>query len=136
MNKILVLIICLFSLSGCIYISENKMIFDDNKKIVEEGDMYTYIDRIGEVLDDGASLEVKGFYGTDTIYTFDSIEELSITVTQVVQKGKFKVVLINPENEIIILNGTTSITLSVGKYRIKLVGENAYATLDINIDKS
>lgn len=71
MNKILVLIICLFSLSGCIYISENKMIFDDNKKIVEEGDMYTYIDRIGEVLDDGASLEVKGFYRFHHYFSLD-----------------------------------------------------------------
>jgi len=127
----------LLILSGCVYVADSKKIYDDNEKIVTEGDTYTFIDRIGDVLEDEASLEVKGFYGTETIYTFENIEEITITITQDVNKGRFKVVLINPQNEITVLNGTSTITMSDGKYRIKIVGENAFATIDITIeDKS
>ncbi len=133
MKKIFaVLMMSLFVLTGCVYVSDNKMIYDNQEKIVAEGDTYTYIDRLGDVFDDSAALEVKGFYGTDTIFTFENKQELSITVIQVVTKGRFKVVLIDPQDEITILNGTSTIVLSPGKYRIKLVGENAYATIDIN----
>ena len=127
----------LLILSGCVYVADSKKIYDDNEKIVTEGDAYTYIDRIGDVLENEASLKVKGFYGTETIYTFENIEEITITITQDVHKGRFKVVLINPQNEITILNCTSTITMSDGKYRIKIVGENAFATIDIAIvDKS
>jgi len=135
MKKFFVIgLVSLFILSGCVYGIDSKKIYDDQEKIVAEGDTYTYIDRIGDVLEDESSLEVKGFYGTETIYTFENVEEITITITQNVNKGRFKVVLINPQDEITILNGTSTITMSDGKYRIKLVGENAFATVDIVID--
>ncbi len=120
-------------LSGCIQLSMDRMIFDDDEKIIREADTYSYITRNGSVEDLKTSLDVKGFYGTDTIYQFEEPGELTISLNIELQSGRFKVVLIDPNQHIRILSQSQTVVLDEGKYRIKLVGENAYAKVDIEL---
>ena len=133
-KKIVLGIISLsIGLSGCVQLSMDRMIFDDNEKIVREADTYSYITKRGDVIDQKASFEIRGFYGTDTIYQFEQQGELTIHLNVDLTSGRFKVVFIDPQQNITILNSSQTMILNEGTYRIKLVGENAYAKVDMDI---
>lgn len=140
--------ICLLFLigiiSGCGVGYEKKNMYDDNEKIVQEGDSYTYINRIGTGnSDDKIDVKYSGFYGIDTIWSLELKEDGEITFNydSTVNSGDFKAVLINPQKEIEnIFEGTDqgekTIKLTKGKYRFKIVGRKAEGKVKISINKN
>lgn len=123
--------------------SYQKSVFDDESKIIKEGDSYSYGNRIGETKENKADIKFSSFSGMDTIYkiTADEENDAIFDFEAIVDKGDFKVVLITPDDEIIdIVNGTgegnQTVQLKVGTSRIKLVGKNAKGMIKVNIDTS
>jgi hypothetical protein len=138
MKKAILMILLLFVLGGCMTIPNSRFLYDNDEQIAAEGDTYTYEDRLGTVENQSVNLEFRGFYGTETVFSYtvpeDMVLNMDITVSKTVDKGRFKVVLIDPENNITELDEYQNIDMSEGKYRIKLVGEHAFGTVDINVD--
>jgi len=138
MKKAIVTILILFVLGGCMTIPNSRFIYDNDEQIAAEGDTYTYEDRLGTVETHKINLEFRGFYGTETVFSYtvpeDIVVNVDINVSKTVDKGRFKVVLIDPENNITELDESQNIDMIEGEYRIKLVGEHAFGTVDINVD--
>lgn len=104
--------------------------FNDDEFIVSAGDSHSYFKKTGEIND----LEFTNFSGTETVYSTDEAKTITLTINTDINKGEFKVVFINPENEISILtSGEYTYTLDGGLYRIKIVGNKASGSYQLNI---
>lgn len=135
------LILIIITITGCNSVTNyQNSVFDDEDKIVEDKDSYTYKKRIGKTVENEIDLKFSSFTGIETINRIKVNEEKEIIFTfqSTIDDGDFKVVLITPEDEIInILEGTSegteSITLKKGISKIKLVGKKAKGEVKINI---
>lgn len=125
------------------YIGKNQRnIYNDDLKIIDQGDSYSFLYK--EDISQGNSVDLKfKFIGSDTLWEIETNNEatLNIKYNSNISSGKFKVVLITPENEIInILNesdsGQKEIKLTNGKSRIKMVGLDAEGSLKANINEN
>lgn len=116
-------------------------IFQDENKIVENVDSYTYRSRIGKSRGNKYDVKFASFSGMDTIYKIKSDGENDVVFAfeSVIEDGEFKVVLITPDDEIInLVNGTKEgnerIKIKEGVNRIKLVGKKAKGEIKLKID--
>lgn len=116
-------------LSSCSIPQEKGIYYEDEDFIVQQGDSYSYLTCLGNLSD----LEIRGYSGTQTIFAYNGVSTLETSVSYQINMGKIKVVLIDPNNEITELNGEQIFSLSGGLYRIKIIGDNAYGNLSINI---
>lgn len=123
--------------------SNKENMYNDNDKIIEKDNNYT--SRTFRSNRNNNKLEIKysGFSGIDTICFLEAKEDTEITFNydSTVENGKFKVVLINPKNEVEnILEGTEqnskTIKLTKGKYSLKNVGANADGKVEIDISSN
>lgn len=136
------LIFIIITITGCNSVTNyQNSVFDDEDKIVEDKDSYTYKKRIGKTVENEIDLKFSLFTGIETINRIKVNEEKEIIFTfqSTIDDGDFKVVLITPEDEIInILEGTSegteSITLKKGTSKIKLVGKKAKGEVKINFE--
>lgn len=129
----LFLVVLLF---GCSTVAIQRDLFDKDDEIVKQGDSYTYQSRLGTVTENTANLSFKSFSGAETIFTFEDLQILNIELSFEVSKGRFKVVLIDPNDEITIIDDSVVINLLEGEYRIKIVGEDATGNIDMTISSS
>lgn len=144
-NKIL-LFICLLILLDIIisfgFHIGQKNIYNNNDKIVEQGDSYTYRNRVGtHNSSDKIDLNYSGFSGDDTIWILNlhKDDEITFNYDSTVNSGDFKVVLINSQKQIEnILEGTEqgnkTIKLTKGECRVKIVGRNAEGQVKLSIN--
>lgn len=116
-----------------------KSIYDDNSKIISESDSYSYLDRIDKSTDEKLKLKFT-LTGMESVYRFDVKEDevININYDANISSGKFKVVLVSPEDEVItLLEGSSSdskdIKINKGENIIKIVGNNAKGTVEISI---
>ncbi|MEQ8197891.1 MAG: hypothetical protein ABRQ27_07795 [Clostridiaceae bacterium] len=131
-------------INGCEVSQDKRNIYDDNDRIAQQGDSFSYSTRTDtEDSNDKIDVKYSGFYGTDTIWNFDSKEDGEITIKydSVVNSGDFKAVLINTKNEVNNIltknqQGEKTIKLSQGKYIFKIVGRNAKGEIKVSINKS
>lgn len=132
----------LFVITGCSPSQEKLDIFDDEERIAEDGDSYSYDSRLGGV-ESGSQMDVayEGFTGCETIWNLETIKsvEVAFFLDSKVEKGDFKVVLISPEKEVdTIISGTRQEKLTIdfveGRYLLKLVGRNATGQIRITIE--
>ncbi len=123
-------------LLGCTNVAIQKNVFDKEDEIIKQGDSYSYYSRLGTVSENTANLNFKNFYGAETIFTIEDVEILNIEISYEVSKGRFKVVLIDPNDEITIINESIVINLLEGMYRIKIVGDDATGNIDMTISSS
>lgn len=106
--------------------------FYDDEFIVGSGDSHSYFKRSGDIYD----LEFTNFSGTETVFSTDEAKTITLTINTDINKGEFKVVFINPENEISILtSGEYTYTLDGGLYRIKIVGNKATGSYQLDIEE-
>ncbi|WP_102401211.1 hypothetical protein [Haloimpatiens massiliensis] len=143
MKKLVLAIImgAILILSGCGEAKskdEKSKLYNDNGSIVKEYDSFNYFFRDSEGEDSNFKMSFKTFSGTDTIMKIDSDgkEELNLTYDIKVNKGKVKLVFINPEDKIEVIvegkgKGNYKTTLESGKYRVKAVGAEAKGNLEI-----
>lgn len=128
-----VLMICIILATGCSLQTANKDdYYDDPDKIFRNSPksryyMVTYAtDGVLEIL------SFETYNGVDEIYSIDSegAGKLIMDYSSTCKKGKFKGVLVNPDNEIQTIfendsSGHIEIDLKKGRSWIKLVGYNA-----------
>lgn len=143
-NVLLILMTLLsFSFIGCTDNSEKEAIYDLDELQLEVADSYTYSLRDDETENvvNQLDLSFRGFIGRDTIWTLDVTQSTDIEITYIseLRSGQFKVILITPDNEIHSIltmsdQGSDTVTFPAGKYSIKLIGKNAFGSLQMNIE--
>ncbi|MBU1144099.1 MAG: hypothetical protein KKH92_10730 [Firmicutes bacterium] len=131
--KIVIVIVTLVALLTACTLTEKTDDYNNYNKIVKTTTDVTYDAYDGGVEDNNALLRFEGFEGIDTLFVFTGEESITITVYENVQVGKFKVVLVDPFNQVIELHQTTTLSCVEGQYRIKVVGEEATGTISINV---
>ena len=140
--KLLFIVVLLSTIQyGCSVSEEKKTIFDNNDKIVQEGDSFYFLNRVGETNEKYTDIEYSKFYGVQTIWVIQSEKqsEILLNVNSKVKNGGFKVVLVTPEQEGINIveqnnKGTYKINVPEGKYSIKIVGKNAYGRIRVDLE--
>jgi uncharacterized protein YceK len=149
MKKISLLIVIfavMVLMNGCSTVSEKqKSMYENNALIDEAGDSYSFINRTGQTTDSKMDIQFGNFYGSQTIWSINAAKqgEIKIDFDSNVNSGKFKGVLISEGGEITnIFEGTQKgsqmvVKVSEGKYRFKIVGNNANgkAVVEFTLDK-
>lgn len=123
--------------------SNKKNMYNNNDKIVQEDNNYTYITFGSNIKNNEIEVKYIGFSGIDTICFLEAREDTEITFNydSTVNKGKFKAVLVNPKNEVEnILEGSEQsskiIKLTKGKYSFRNVGANADGKIKISVSSN
>jgi len=118
---------------------EKKEVYENDGRIMQEADSYYFRKRIAENDEHGIYLEFNRFYGVQTLRVIDAGDnsEIALDYRLLVKGGKFKVVLLTPEGELLKVaeqdgEGTFSVPASEGDYRVKIVGENADGIIEIH----
>ena len=123
------------------YIGKNqKYIYNDDLKIMDQGDSYSFSYKEGICEGNTVDLKFK-FTGSNTLWDIETNNEavINIDYSANISDGKFKVILITPENEIINVleqsdSGKKEIKLKNGTSRIKMVALDAKGSLILNIE--
>ena len=139
MKKVLtVLILCLFviSLSGCGDLNEK---YDDNEALVKSGDSNSTRGASSTKIGNRLSVLRTTMTGSRTLWRYSTNNDIDVTFSyslSVTDGGKAKLVLITPDDEVIILAENTdnttynemhsqTVSLRKGTNRIKIVGYDA-----------
>ena len=141
---ILLLLSLSFTFAGCSKVSSyQESIYSDESKIIKEADSYSYIIRTGSTKDNISTIGFKTFNGMETLWTINTEERGTLTIDYdtVIEQGKFKLVLINPNNEVQTIleneqSGTATIEMIKGKSRLKIVGLDARGEIEITLSMS
>lgn len=127
-----VLIIIALVLGGCGIDDDKKTIYDDAQRIAQAGDSYSFYKRSEKKDEQQVEIRYSRFYGVQTIWVieFQQQGEIILNYDSQVNNGKFKVVLITPEGQVIKVaeqnsRGSFTFGLPKGKYTVKIVGNNA-----------
>ena len=132
---LLLLCFTMVLISGCVDYSQT---YDDDEKIASYSDGYSSMMSSTRTWGKDFSMSAT-FTGTKTIWRYRASEDVKIRLSymlSVTEGGKAKLVLITPENELIILSENTdnsvmsemkseTITLKKGNNRIKIVGQDS-----------
>lgn len=136
---IFVIILSLYLLLSQDIEEEKKEVFENHERIMQEADTYYFRKRMAENDADRICLEFEKFYGVQTLWVIGVGEssEIALNYRLSVKGGKFKVVLLTPEGELLKVaeqdgEGTFSVPASKGEYRVKMVGKNADGIIEID----
>lgn len=146
-NKFLtttLILVFLIILGGCSNISSyQKEIYDDDSKISKQGDSYSFALRSGSTNGNETEIKFITFNGMETLFNIDSKEEgtINLDYNSEINSGLFKLVLINPDDEIINIfegsqNGSTTVNIKNGKSRLKIVGNDAKGEIKLLIKEN
>lgn len=131
--KIVIAIVAFVSLLTACTLTEKTDDYNNYNKIVKTTTDITYDTYDGGVEDNNALLRFEGLEGIDTLFVFTGEETVTITVYENVHDGKFKVVLVDPYNQVIELHQSTTLSCVEGQYKVKIVGENASGTISVSL---
>lgn len=148
-NVFIILVIVLIIISSGIYITTKlvsfagdyqKSIYNDNSKIVNSGDSYTFLTNTNDINGNTLTESFNKFTGMVTVYDLKTDEDSTIRVDfkSDISSGDFKIVLIDPNDNVTdILEKSDSldqeIEISSGKSRIKIVGYNAKGNINLTV---
>jgi len=114
-------------------------IYEDNGKIAESGDSYSYMKKEGTSSNNKSKLEFN-LSGMETLWEITTAEEtvIDIEFTSDIERGNLKLVIISPDNVVQTIfeqsgSGTESISLEPGQSRIKIVGKSATGTIEFKL---
>jgi hypothetical protein len=151
MNKkyLIISFLCLaITLTGCSGVSnKQRNLYTNDESIAQEGDTYSYLSRISSndsnEKNNKIELQFSKFYGSDTLLNIVSREKqkLELNFISEITKGKFKAVLITPAEEVLVIfegsgEGTKIIDVNEGKYRFKIVGQDAGGKMQLEIKEN
>jgi hypothetical protein len=111
--------------------------FDNENALKNHHDDSIQIKSIQNSYGDVYSQSVEKFYGIKTIRTITKNGTLSFNISLSIKSGRFKIVLAN-ENDLYLvcdndIDGTIDLShIKDGKYKLRLVGDNAVFDLKIN----
>lgn len=134
-------IIMITVLNGCSRVSAyQKGIYDKDKEIVKQNDSATFFKRIGNTTNDTLAISFSSFSGMESLWSIKSKGDNTLTIDYDLDldKGRFKCVLITPDDEVINIfededKDNKTIELPEGKSRIKIVGKEAKGKVAIAI---
>lgn len=150
MKKLIALFLfCLaiVSLSGCS--ADRNSIYDDDKKIIKSADNSLSQMSVYNRSDNNFTMTARAFTGAKTVWSYNAKEEGDVTFSyslSVSEGGNAKLVLITPDDEVIILSENVdntvtdemqsqTVSLKKGKHRIKIVGyDDPKLTLLLSVD--
>lgn len=139
----------MISIAGCGSDADRNAIYDDDAKIAKTADSHFSQLSVYNRENNKYNMSAQAFTGAKTVWSYTAKNEGDVTFSyllSVSKGGKAKLVLITPNNEVIILsenadNTTTdemqsqTISLKKGKNRIKIVGyENPALNLILSVD--
>ena len=142
------ILVLLSSLVGCSVDQNLKSLYNDNKKIAATGDSYSFMNRVGDTKDKTIEVKYSKFYGDETIWIFDVVKqgEIKVDFDSSIDSGKFKVVMITPLDEVVNVfehqkdegsqQGRSTISADLGRYRLKIIGDNASGEFKMEVDLS
>lgn len=121
------------------FYNNEKCIYNDNSKIVSINDNYSYLEKRGINENSNTDITFK-FTGMDTIWQVISNNdtEINIKYSSNIESGKFKVVLIDPYNNVINILEQTELgegtyDIKKGTSRIKIVGSVTTGNLEMDL---
>ena len=140
--KIIILLVALL-LIGCGQQTQHK-VYDDDKQIEGEGNSFSLRNYKQNKNGDRLYVNVGFMDGMDTIWEYDVNSESTVDIGYDLNltSGKVKLVLITPDGDLCTIAEATktdafsdslSINVDNGKYRIKLVAENAKFELNFSV---
>ena len=145
MRKMIVgTLLVVFLLSGC----SNAMadIYDNESKITSDTNSFNLDGIEQEIEGNSYNATIEKMEGMDTVWTLDTEEETTVDISYdiTLYNGKVKVVIVSPDDELTILaecisnqddsSNTTSLALTQGEYRIKIVaGEDTKFDISLSI---
>ena len=114
-------------------------VYDDNTKISQMGDSYSYIGKVGT--SEGQKTELKfELSGMETLWEIEAEEDsyLDTEYLSSIESGQLKVVMITPQNEVETIfeqtgTGNKSILVKAGLNRIKIVGKSAKGNIKFTL---
>lgn len=117
-------------------------IYDDNSRIIEDGDSYSYVGRNGYVTSNDMLLTYN-MSGMETLWDVKAScgSALNVDYSSLLIYGRCKLVLIDPNGSVTTIfegdgSGKKSLCLKKGTYRIKLVGQGAKGQVDVKVKPS
>lgn len=126
--------------------SHQKSMYDDDKKIAAAEDSFSFLVREGNTTQEETKISFKSFDGTETIWYIEAKEDsiVQIKYESEISSGRFKTVLIAPDNKVINIfektkesegksQGQVERKVQKGESRIKIVGNGAKGKLTLNI---
>ena len=127
-------------LIGCSVSEFQESVYSDDSKITKQADSYNFRSRVGSTTSKKSEIKFVSFFGMDTLWSIEAKEEAVVTLEYdiKIEKGDFKVVLIGPDNKVIVIvdkgkSGKQELRLQKGNSRIKIVGKGAKGQVKINI---
>lgn len=128
-------------LTACAPDSGKAGIFEDDARIAEAGDTFSYAIRTAPTTGENQlDLTYTKFSGMETIWTLTAASEslAAFEYSSKVKSGDFKVVLIDPEGRVSVLvngsmDGSQSFRLSPGESRVKVVGRKADGQIKVTL---
>ena len=136
-----VLVMMILMLSGCRYSDPYKLSFyDDNARIAQQGDSYTFSDRLGRTVANELALSFAGFTGKQTIWLIPAGQDcvLKLDLNNEITGGKFKVCLVDPNRQVSVISegsqtGTINLNILKGENVLTIVGSRASGTVDMTL---
>lgn len=129
------------SLTACGVGAKQQAVYDDDAQIVQAGDSYSFAWRTGMMDENQLTVEYRRFYGVQTIWTIDAASEqkLRLEFDSTVQKGKFKIVLVSPGDELLVVleqggRGVSELDIPPGEHALKIVGHNAAGKIELQVE--
>lgn len=139
LTVILLLLVAVFYYSFGLN-NEKGRIYNDSTALAQEGDTYSYLNRVGETDKSEINISYSKFSGSDTIWIIQAKKqtEIKFEYSSEVSNGKFKAVMISPDKEVANIfegdeQGGCTFAGSEGKYLFKLAGDNASGEVKIRI---
>ena len=140
--KIIILLVALL-LIGCGQQTQHN-VYDDDKQIEGEGNSFSLRNYNQNKNGDRLYVNVGFMDGMDTIWEYDVNSESTVDIGYDLNltSGRVKLVLITPDGDLCTIaeatktdafSGSQSINVDNGKYRIKLVAENAKFELNVSV---
>lgn len=115
-------------------------IYDDDARITKQADSYSFSERVGRTIGNHLSVSFADFTGKQTIWLIaagqDSVLELDMKND--INKGKFKVCLIDPSRKVKIISegshsGIANLEVSSGENVLVIVGSGAAGKIDMTL---
>lgn len=117
--------------------------YDDKEKLTSDKSSYSYLNKDGVVDEKQAEIEFS-FSGHDILWKIvaDEDTKMSFSYNMKISEGNFKIILVSEKEEILTIlenidedeiEGTYSLEIPKGENMIKIVGNKAIGTLEMNL---
>lgn len=128
-------------LGGCDAMNNKQSkIYKDEVAQLQQGDSYTFGNKLGEIEDEKANISFTKFTGLYSLWDVTSSVEQTITlkITGNIQQGDFKIIAVTPDHKVVKIwegegDAEKSLEVHSGTTVIKWVGKRASGKLSLEL---